>query len=429
MYPSPLAQINDTTYITITQSVNLISNTSYDSKLVTINQWGQVQDTLIDYASTRSSFQIFSLSGSNFLTVSWLYNGGNPKLLFVKFDNELNTIWSKAYYAPIGFISTNKNFCEEDSEGNLYVLNGYNNSESFAVKLDLNGDLSLTKILPYQTTCFTSVNDTSFFSHSWINGQFITSELDDSFELRESNVSFDNVETSSISEMKTKGDSLVIKTYSDIDNNFKLYYLNKNSRAITDSATCSHDPYYLSSVPFESLIMSQEKNFYIMGRVPAQFNSGLYVSKFDESFSELWRLYTETEGGYYDIFSLIPTNDDGLLLNFRTKWGSSYLDMGTRILKIGPNGEIPLQIEDSPVKLVEHLAYPNPGTEQLNISVSKNMEQASLSIYNLSGQLILQEQFSGFDVRINTSRLTQGAYIYKIHNQKEMLYSGQWIKE
>lgn len=117
-------------------------------------------------------------------------------------------------------------------------------------------------------------------------------------------------------------------------------------------------------------------------------------------------------------------------MNFHAFLGGSPYNVGAHFLKIGANGELPLAIEDMPLELTEVMAYPNPGKDYLNISVSESQNQAKVLLYNLSGSLVSEQSFSGFDTEINTSHLPQGTYLYRVvSNRQEMLYSGKWIKQ
>ncbi len=152
------------------------------------------------------------------------------------------------------------------------------------------------------------------------------------------------------------------------------------------------------------------------------------VVKYNSNLEEQWRRYLLSDQDYGFRMNFIPTSDDGLLLNFHYYWGTSS-KVGAVFLKLGPDGEVPLQVENTPIQLSESIAYPNPGSEHLTISVSKNLAQAQVKLYNLSGQLVVEYEFSGFDVRIPTSNLQQGAYVYRVEDDSQVLYSGKWIKK
>lgn len=65
--------------------------------------------------------------------------------------------------------------------------------------------------------------------------------------------------------------------------------------------------------------------------------------------------------------------------------------------------------------------YPNPATEALNISVNQPISgQVELSVHNMVGQLVLQEQLPSLPSRhrISLSGLLPGSYLIRIHSEE-----------
>ena len=76
----------------------------------------------------------------------------------------------------------------------------------------------------------------------------------------------------------------------------------------------------------------------------------------------------------------------------------------------------PLSI-DNPSNTLENSisVYPNPVVNELNINVSEQVENVTVSIYNVAGQLVINENFTNNNISVNTANLTQGVYIAKIN--------------
>ena len=71
--------------------------------------------------------------------------------------------------------------------------------------------------------------------------------------------------------------------------------------------------------------------------------------------------------------------------------------------------------------------YPNPFTEILNAEVKEN---ATLSIFDLSGKLISINLLKKGRNQMSKAELQSGVYVYQIKNVKgEMLSSGKIIKK
>jgi hypothetical protein len=72
--------------------------------------------------------------------------------------------------------------------------------------------------------------------------------------------------------------------------------------------------------------------------------------------------------------------------------------------------------------LTEQIAiYPNPAQDFVSVKMSKNVSNAMLNIYNLTGQLISQKQITQSDQTIPITELDNGVYIFVIQNEDTIL--------
>jgi hypothetical protein len=65
--------------------------------------------------------------------------------------------------------------------------------------------------------------------------------------------------------------------------------------------------------------------------------------------------------------------------------------------------------------------YPNPAKDFVSIDIPENINQAQLSIYNLTGQLISQKQITQFNQQIPILELDNGIYIFVIQNKDKVI--------
>jgi hypothetical protein len=74
--------------------------------------------------------------------------------------------------------------------------------------------------------------------------------------------------------------------------------------------------------------------------------------------------------------------------------------------------------------------YPNPATNSLTLNLSQMQQQqnASLSIYDIQGKQLLQQNISEAQTQINISNFAKGIYIVKLQTDKETLQS-KFVKE
>ena len=118
-------------------------------------------------------------------------------------------------------------------------------------------------------------------------------------------------------------------------------------------------------------------------------------------------LFTATEDSCYSAFEMeIYVGQENM------KSGGSYI---IRAYAITPE-DSPLSI-DNPSNTLENLisVYPNPVVNELNINVTEQVENVTVNIYNVAGQLVINENFSDNNISVNTANLTQGVYIAKIN--------------
>jgi hypothetical protein len=61
--------------------------------------------------------------------------------------------------------------------------------------------------------------------------------------------------------------------------------------------------------------------------------------------------------------------------------------------------------------------YPNPTSEQLTISIPENENDMTMNLFDMNGKLILSEQLSGTEKRLNVSALADAYYILQLQSE------------
>ena len=74
--------------------------------------------------------------------------------------------------------------------------------------------------------------------------------------------------------------------------------------------------------------------------------------------------------------------------------------------------------------------YPNPATNTLTLNLSQlqKLQNASLSIYDIQGKQLLQQNITDTQTQIDISSFAKGIYIVKLQTDKETLQS-KFVKE
>jgi hypothetical protein len=71
-------------------------------------------------------------------------------------------------------------------------------------------------------------------------------------------------------------------------------------------------------------------------------------------------------------------------------------------------------------------AFPNPANEVLHIELNENFN-GKIRVYNSLGSLIMEENITGTQGRLNTSNLATGNYSYKLMNDNIIFAQGRFV--
>ena len=76
------------------------------------------------------------------------------------------------------------------------------------------------------------------------------------------------------------------------------------------------------------------------------------------------------------------------------------------------------------------LIYPNPATTKLTINLQQltNLQSTTVSIYDVQGQLLLQQTIKQLQTELNISKFAKGVYVVKVNNDKQSMIS-KFVKE
>ena len=73
--------------------------------------------------------------------------------------------------------------------------------------------------------------------------------------------------------------------------------------------------------------------------------------------------------------------------------------------------------------------YPNPFRQQFTVSSDMYLENATLKIFNLQGQLVREAKVSGQEILIDRNEIASGMYFVQISNQGHAVFVGKVIAE
>jgi hypothetical protein len=157
-------------------------------------------------------------------------------------------------------------------------------------------------------------------------------------------------------------------------------------------------------------------------------SSWVAVCDLDSMLNIKWRKYI---GGdmFYATSSIRATSDGGCLVTgtfFGYDLSIKQHDMF--ILKLDSAGNVVSSIPGNLQIIDKALIYPNPGQNELNITLPENYTETVFELYNATGVLCRQTKFNTENQNINTTALSQGIYLYRILQNGKVISSGKWVK-
>ncbi|MBQ3354081.1 MAG: T9SS type A sorting domain-containing protein, partial [Bacteroidales bacterium] len=153
-------------------------------------------------------------------------------------------------------------------------------------------------------------------------------------------------------------------------------------------------------------------------------SDNFYVAMLDGNLNIVGEIYYHNEERMVVPYSILVLESGDCLVSTAGKDRKSG-EMQHAIFKLSQ--EIFLSIDeahDNGLKVA--VAYPNPGKDMLNIRTG--LKDARVEVYDMSGELIYNQEITDNIITINTSYWSHGTYIWKVVNGKEA-ESGKWIKQ
>lgn len=127
------------------------------------------------------------------------------------------------------------------------------------------------------------------------------------------------------------------------------------------------------------------------------------------------------------ILNSIKTTPEGdvLMLGHCSELGTDLYNIF--ILKVDENGQITNTNETETIPIKNAIITPNLGKDYLQPHTG--IYPSQLQIFNINGQLVLEEDIQQNTTTINTSLLSSGTYIWQLIKDGDVVESDKWVKE
>lgn len=194
-----------------------------------------------------------------------------------------------------------------------------------------------------------------------------------------------------------------------------------------------------------SVATDAEGNFYATGHfysdtcifgsarlVNTNYNADLFVVKYNPACSVLWAVRA---GGIYDDKGNAVAHGATGYLYLAGDFGSPFIVFGADTLENSGNTDIFLaKLDDNVTGTNETTGshglsvFPNPATGNITISFPADETGGHITVYNLQGQLLLQQAVNGKNNTVDVMILPTGLYVVKLTLNHEVRV-GKFVKE
>lgn len=169
---------------------------------------------------------------------------------------------------------------------------------------------------------------------------------------------------------------------------------------------------------------------YFQGPIPSftSQKSWIMISKMDSVGNVKWTKYFGGDKSYY-AYQILATKDSGcvVIANYYDDQKGTGDELDVYILKLGPDGNLSVAIDEKDLPKTSFTIYPNPSNNILNIKSNFDVP-AKIELYNALGSKVLEYTMFTNYVSIDMSRFSNGIYNYKIITNKGKTATGKWIK-
>ncbi len=451
--------------IKLDSAFNVIDSNLFDSGKVLVAQFGK-GFTMNDLDTT------FLFVGD---ILFYGINGTVSKGYISKIDKNLDTVWTRQISHPdTAYADTAANpwvilmDAVVDAEGNYLISGNYNYqcqgnyNRSFIIKMDPVGNIIWQKLMdPSVVFLINDIEidplDSTFYISSKTNPNLKLIKINSNGVLLWS-FSFGTYQTYAPHTLKLCGNIMLIANRLSIASNLSKPRLllscvdkvNKTTLWSKIFYSISVDSPYLNcenidiEVTDNGNIAIATVGFKTDGEGVFYWDHRAYLLLLNQNGDSLWSHYYTYQNDSADVENMqfadmVVCPDGGFL------FGGSYYSfpndpmyLKAWLVKTDSLGNAPgmftvgIEEEELVIKNIELKIYPNPTSDNINLRMDENpRDDLQLEIYNISGQLVMQQQLAAFEQehRVNIQNLQSGIYLVKLKSGNEEFYSGKVVKE
>ena len=217
--------------------------------------------------------------------------------------------------------------------------------------------------------------------------------------------------------------SLIVQTYSP------------NVKAISQEYWYYDSIINLEPIYNNSFVANSNNEYFIGATLNLDMlfpDQGVMIVKVDSNLNTIWQKHIACKTATMRLMNLLPTDDGGVLALY---WEQASLTgaqlMNTKLIKIGPNGEVTTIYEfKSPMRNSMVSLYPNPASKHITLeSKQANQSIISYTLYDVQGKVLQSKQLNSRQVQIDIEQLSKGVYIIQGRTTDGTKFSQKFVKE
>ena len=179
----------------------------------------------------------------------------------------------------------------------------------------------------------------------------------------------------------------------------------------------------------QSIGFDNDNNVYMVGQMDNVManeflNRNLYIAYLDENLNKLGEIYHVDDYAYM-VKSMAACPEGGCLVSCH-KIHEATNEAGNCLIKITKETLVGIE-EAHDAGFAVAVAYPNPGKDVLNIRTG--LKDARVEVYDMSGRMVYRQDITENVTAINTTKWSDGTYVWNVMVKGKEVESGKWIKE
>jgi hypothetical protein len=213
--------------------------------------------------------------------------------------------------------------------------------------------------------------------------------------------------------------------FMEMDTSLNIYNRSIIGVPDTNDHGCITSKTYSFSNP-DSIHYAGVKNL-IVSFTPDEI-SWLRIGMLNRQLQPYYMRYYGGDAQYWIEF-VLHTHDGGMVIHAMRLEDFTYTesDWDAFFLKVNSEGLI---TGTAPSKICPERAFrisPNPGTDHAEINLV--MLKAQLTVFDISGRMIIQQSLTEGKNTVNTSHLPKGLYLYSVKDNKDYIETQKWLKQ